>query len=596
MYTRAVLGGLVVCAVFCRAVVAADPPPKSGSQDESYRLPVEVALPPEAPVTQHLQRADSAADGWPSEVLNEKGGKILKKLGPIIEARGEGLDAMKEYVAPDFAWSMFPRDSLQTAAQRGSVRIRRAVGQPKRYAGPDGLAEVIGIHAAPFDGREFEFLIKIDRVELHGADRGDTHVIYLAMGTTSEGVLQQNAHWVVHWDLTQGLDHPVLGGIDVLDHEEISAPARLYSDCTRALLGRNDSFATLERGIDYYWGRVDMAMGLSLYGDYAMSLGDVTNDGLDDVYVCQPGGLPNLLFRRELDGTLTDISPRSGVELYNDTGSSLIVDLDNDGNQDMVLTTLTHVAIMRGRGNGTFENAGGIGLSSMVSISATDYDGDGLLDLYFCGYAGSRSGGTSEAVYDANNGKPNALWRNEGGFIFRDVTSETGLDENNRRFSFAAVWEDYDNDGDCDLYVANDFGRNNLYRNENGRFRDVAGEAGVEDKAAGMGVTWGDINRDGLMDLYVSNMFSSAGGRVAFQRQFAGTVGDQRIPAFAHFARGNTLFVNAGDGTFRDVSDEAGITMGRWSWGSEFADVDNDGWDDLVVPNGYITNYESQDL
>ena len=77
------------------------------------------------------------------------------------------------------------------------------------------------------------------------------------------------------------------------------------------------------------------------------------------------------------------------------------------------------------------------------------------------------------------------------------MTAEVGLDVNNRRFSLAAGWEDYDNDGDQDLYVANDFGRNNLYRNNNGTFTDIAPAVQGEDRASGMSVSWGDVDRDG---------------------------------------------------------------------------------------------------
>jgi hypothetical protein len=73
---------------------------------------------------------------------------------------------------------------------------------------------------------------------------------------------------------------------------------------------------------------------------------------------------------------------------------------------------------------------------------------------------------------------------------------------NNQRFSYAAAWDDYDQDGDFDLYVANDFGRNNLYRNDRTGFEDVADELGVEDTGSGMSVSWGDVNGDGWMDLY----------------------------------------------------------------------------------------------
>jgi hypothetical protein len=187
------------------------------------------------------------------------------------------------------------------------------------------------------------------------------------------------------------------------------------------------------------------------------------------------------------------------------------------------------------------------------------------------------------------------LFRNDGG-TFRDVTQLVGLHHNNRRFSMAAAWEDYDNDGDVDLYVANDYGRNNLYRNDAGRFRDVAAEAGVEDISAGMSVAWGDVNGDGWMDLYVSNMFSSAGSRIAYQRRFQATEDEQVRAAFQRHARGNSLFLNSGDGTFADASVDAKVTMGRWAWGSQFVDLNNDSWQDIVVANGFITQADPGDL
>jgi hypothetical protein len=235
-------------------------------------------------------------------------------------------------------------------------------------------------------------------------------------------------------------------------------------------------------------------------------------------------------------------------------------------------------------------------------MSAIDYDNDGRLDIYVCGYNARKQDPLHRGLpfplpyHDANNGGRNYLLRNEGGFRFSDVTTSVGLDEHNTRFSLAAAWEDFDNDSDMDLYVANDFGRNCLYRNEGGHFREVAAMAGVEDQASGMSVAWGDYNRDGWMDLYVSNMFSAAGNRVTYQRQFAAGLADATVAGLQRMARGNTLFENARDGTFRDVSEAAAVTMGRWAWASKFVDLNNDGWQDLVVANGYVTNDDSDDL
>ena len=111
--------------------------------------------------------------------------------------------------------------------------------------------------------------------------------------------------------------------------------------------------------------------------------------------------------------------------------------------------------------------------------------------------------------------------RNSGNGTFEDVTESSGINQNNNRYSFACGWCDYNNDGWPDLYVANDFGRKNLYRNNgDGTFRDVAAEEAVEDYGAGMSVSWFDCDNDGRQDLYVTDMYSAAGMRVVAQKEF----------------------------------------------------------------------------
>ena len=111
-----------------------------------------------------------------------------------------------------------------------------------------------------------------------------------------------------------------------------------------------------------------------------------------------------------------------------------------------------------------------------------------------------------------------------------------------------------------------------------------------------MSVSWGDYNRDGFMDLYIGNMFSSAGNRIAYQEKFHSAASEEFKTRYRRLARGNSLFEGQSDGTFRDVSVAAGATMGRWAWGSVFADVNNDGWDDLLVGNGFVTGKNPDDL
>ena len=113
--------------------------------------------------------------------------------------------------------------------------------------------------------------------------------------------------------------------------------------------------------------------------------------------------------------------------------------------------------------------------------------------------------------------------------------------------------------------------------------------------SAGMSASWADVNRDGRMDLYVSNMFSAAGNRITYQRQFKTGANANVREQFQRHARGNTLFLNQPNG-FQDVSEPAAVTMGRWAWGSRFADLNGDGWEDLIVANGFISTEDTGDL
>ncbi|NIM00336.1 MAG: hypothetical protein GTN89_05325, partial [Acidobacteria bacterium] len=332
---------------------------------------------------------------------------------------------------------------------------------------------------------------------------------------------------------------------------------------------------TLLWGADYWFGRIDAVGELNLMGHQGIAIGDLSGDGLDDVYVAMGTGLPNKLLVRQPDGTVRDTAHASGVAWLDDTKGVLFADTDNDGDRDLLTAIGNTIVLAKNDGRGGFERfvlMKAPTSAAFYSLSAADFDLDGDLDIYGTRYV-EQSYGVSVPIpfHDANNGPTNHLLRNDGEDVFLDVTAEVGLDENNRRFSLIGAWADYDDDGDPDLYVANDFGRNNLYRNDGGTFTDVAAETGTEDQAAGMGVAWADHDADGDFDLYVTNMFSAAGRRVAYQPRFQSSLAAEQRSAIQRHSLGNTLFVND-QGRLADRSDDAGVRMGRWGWGSIFLD------------------------
>ena len=259
-----------------------------------------------------------------------------------------------------------------------------------------------------------------------------------------------------------------------------------FSDVSRAVLGDNASYRDqLSRGVDYWRGRLEANYGVDPNGNQGLALGDVNGDGLDDLFVAQQGGLPNRLFVQNPDGTFRDVSKEAGVDWMETCRSALIIDLDGDGDRDLVMAQGWYLMVMENDGEGKFRVAmQQRSAANLYSLAAADYDGDGDLDLFCCGRNPGREMDAPEGIlgtpipyHDANNGGPNIFWENDGAGKLRDVTAAVGLDVHNRRYSYAASWEDYDDDGDMDLYVANDFGRNNLYRNDvlpdgSRRFRD----------------------------------------------------------------------------------------------------------------------------
>ena len=565
-----------------------------------------------APLAEMMEHLSPSEDGWDSESFSEAATAQLYQLKSLLRARDSKHSDFSNLTTDDFQCSVLrPNSELLVSEEGSEFRVRRWKGD-SLSVNSLSLFEVSQQFNAVFVASVPEQLAtKLYKIQSSKAGEVITNVLLEASGAVEfggeVGRHQINAEWRCHWQKTDA--EPLLNKIELLSYEEVTRKhgkgESLFSDQTKFAFGKNPSFTThLLHSTDYWRARFPQMLGLDVVANVGFVLADLNGDGLEDLYLCQQGGLPNLLFLRKDDGTFVDASAESGADWMDFSPSALALDLDQDGDRDLIVAMQFELLMMRNDGSARFELAATVPLISQTfSINAADYDLDGDLDLFTCGYNPSReelkeSGalGSPLPFHDANNGGRNTLLQNVGPFQFQDVSVESGF-RNHTRFSFAAAWEDYDLDGDPDLYVANDYGRNNLYRNDEGKFVDVAGELGVEDMSAGISVSWEDFNRDGNVDLYVSNMFSSAGNRVTFQKKFqSGDAGDT-LGAYQRFARGNSLFQGSSEkGVFKDASLTSGATMARWCWGSRFADLDNDGWQDILAANGFISTPDTGDL
>ena len=553
-----------------------------------------------------------ATDSWDGEAYQDRTAAQLRRILDVL-ARGatsspDGEIDLASLLAENFATSpLRPEMALgQSATVTGGFEVRRWKKKhfaARQYVGAAGLRQAFdGLRARwPDDAsprltaKQFEIQAEVDRVVVKVAIR-----VYAA---GPRRAVQQQANWVCTWERVGPDDgEPRLLSIQVENLEEVETARPsgrpMLQDVTESLIGDLACYRdNLRYGANHWILRYPRLKHRFHHG---LAVGDVNGDELEDVYLCQPEGMPNILLLREPDGSVREAAAEFGIDFLDNATSALLVDLDNDGDQDLVVAMRLIVVILENTG-GRFEPRFSLPPSGQLfSLAAADYDEDGLLDLYVCRYMNFGPDGKAPnpiPLHDATNGGRNTLLRNLGGWRFEDVTGAVGLDHNNTRWSVAASWEDYDNDGDLDLYVANDYGRNCLYRcdrDRNGRvrFRDVAAQAGVEDMTTGMSVAWSDVNHDGRMDVYVSNMYSSAGRRVTYQKNFKKDVlgvDAEHVRAIRYTALGNSLFQNGPDGKFQHASEIAGVRRGLWAWSSNFVDLNNDGWEDLLVANGFLT-------
>ena len=382
--------------------------------------------------------------------------------------------------------------------------------------------------------------------------------------------------------------------VPMLDQRSHGAFERPESDLAFRLVD-----ATAELGIDFTHRAAAIDAKVDHIAPHIMGVGaavsavDVDGDGWLDLYFANSAfGAPNALYRNRGDGTFEDVAAAAGIADLNRESTGVCMgsvwgDVDNDGDPDLFVYRYGETAFFVNRGDGTFADATeSSGLGHWVNSNAAcwfDYDRDGLLDLLVAGYFREEHDlwnlATSRIMHDsgqfAENGGRNLLFRNMGVGAdglphFRDVTDSAGLDST--RWTFAVSAADLDGDGWQDLYVANDYNEEECLLNRPG-----GGSAGRRFEAAdvgfdhhsksGMSVAFGNLKNDGRLTVFVTN-----------------------ISAKGWILHGNNLRVSYMPETGRFLEEAEGALVDTgWAWGGQFGDLDNDGWQDIVVVNGFIS-------
>ena len=318
---------------------------------------------------------------------------------------------------------------------------------------------------------------------------------------------------------------------------------------------------------------------------------DADNDGDWDLYIASGRGHPNGLFLNNGDGTFRENARNAGVDHRGASMGAAAADYNGDGRVDLFVSNYGETdTLYRNEGNGVFSDAtdeagvGGTPGDWSTSAAWGDIDNDGDLDLYVARYLQFDEKQAGEILYPAETMKEpptlapgpyppqaNALYRNEGNGAFVEIAGQAGV-ANPRGKSLGAVFCDIDNDGDLDLFAANDVTPNALFKNNgDGTFEDVSFLAGMDDPRQGMGVDFGDFDGDGDFDLFVTYWIDEMNGL------YRNNLRRREAPP---------------SDSFDDIAPEVGLgapSVGFTGWGTVFSDFDLDGDLDIFAVNGHTS-------
>ncbi len=581
-----------------------------------------------------------AAAGWTS--------RTVQRAGREFDSRGRAVSALLERMAAALAARDLPvLERIYDEPFRGKRLGLADLSRDRQWALPDGV-QIVRIRQVPPGMARPEVALAEWRDYLDGFDRIEEVRLSLERLDRWREVEMMG---IVAFELIgtpRGASRSVVDRARFRFAFEYSAQGELGLRRSSTIEGARTLAARAQfeeigaqAGIDFV-GRpaqppAEEAPSRFTFPRFAASgiaAADYDNDGFHDLFI--PDGVRSRLLHNRRDGTFEEVTQAAGLGALGGASVGLFADYDNDGHKDLFVGRLfAPNQLLHNRGDGTFDDVTAVsgfgGECCTTTASWADYDLDGDLDLYVGRYLDPRR--EIPSPLDARNGEPNRLYRNDGDGRFTEVSEEAGVAL--RGLSLGTVFGDYDNDGDPDLFVANDFGRSTLYRNRgDGSFADATVATGILAYGLGTGATMADYDNDGDLDLHVAGRRGRANWYAArpiyrlfwlnalrqgawstywpLRREIRRQGGGDLLALFQERMAGNVLLRNsahaAGDEAsqvatqareiprrFDNVSVVARADPFGRSWGCVFADFDNDGWQDLYAATGWIDRQQGSE-
>lgn len=348
-----------------------------------------------------LLKVRPGLDNFVTEKYADQIAAILADWSTGLLQSPPGTKAIAKFLAADFFGTNLTSTESRAVRSSTELEVRQNRFARQQTLGRDNFLREWTSRLSVFS-RILNAEFQVTGIDTDGAapsssqslPRLRTSIRYEIVGTGNDFHREQwVGNWNLEWEPTSSIGFCVRSW-QALDETQARSASPIYADITSRALGGNSSYsAQMLHGTDYWRTVLDGACGIDIYGHNGVSVADIDNDGFDDLYICQPAGLPNRLYRNRGDGTFEDITESSGLGILDNTACALFADFSNQGRQDVIVVRASGPLFFLNEGGGKFHQVpdafrfASPPQGTFTGAAAADYDRDGWLGVYFCLYA-----------------------------------------------------------------------------------------------------------------------------------------------------------------------------------------------------------------